>query len=89
MQVFSFPTPPVSLEMRDHRGDQGFGGRGIAEDAVVNPLVQAGWKVLVATRRTARAKGANDLVSDLGLATLFELDKGKIIFLKFLFSYCF
>ncbi len=42
---------------------------------VVRPLADAGWKVLVATRRTAQAKGANNLVADLGPATLLELDK--------------
>lgn len=42
---------------------------------VVRPLAEAGWKVLVATRRTALAKGADNLVSDLGPSTLLELDK--------------
>ena len=44
---------------------------------VVHPLVQAGWKLLVATRRTARAKGANDLIADLGAVTVFELDRDQ------------
>ena len=42
---------------------------------VIRPLTEAGWKVLVATRRSAQAKGANNLVADLGPATLLELDK--------------
>ena len=41
---------------------------------VIHPLVNAGWKLLVATRRSAKAKGAKDLVADLGTATVFELD---------------
>ena len=41
---------------------------------IIHPLVKAGCKVLVATRRSARAKGASDLIADLGAAQLFELD---------------
>ena len=41
---------------------------------IVHPLVKAGCKVLVATRRSARAKGASYLIADLGAAQLFELD---------------
>jgi WD40 repeat protein len=44
---------------------------------VVHPVVNAGWKVLVATRRSAKAKGANDLIAELGTATVFELDHDK------------
>ena len=44
---------------------------------VVHPLVAAGWKLLVATRRTAKSKGASDLIAELGAATVFELDHDK------------
>ncbi len=44
---------------------------------IVHPLVKAGCKLLVATRRSARAKGASDLIADLGVATLVELDRDQ------------
>ncbi len=42
---------------------------------VVLPLAQAGWKLLVATRPTARARGAGELLAMLGDAQVRRLDR--------------
>jgi len=42
---------------------------------VIHPLVNAGWKVLVATRPSAQTRGASDLLATLGEATRYRLDQ--------------
>ncbi|MFO1404835.1 MAG: hypothetical protein U1E96_09665 [Azonexus sp.] len=42
---------------------------------IVHPLTEGGWKLLVATRRTAQAKGVDDLIAVLAGSSVFELDQ--------------
>ena len=63
-------APCIVLDALDEAEDPG-----AIVHQVIRPLSRAGWKVLVATRASAQARGAGDLLATLGEATCYRLDQ--------------